>query len=112
MDAKQKEMAHKLNQLKHSASGAHTPRGKRRMGGGGDSFGGGGGGESSGYGTTHFSADSHSLDGAVSHSRLESIEAAVSQSRQVIMDQLRETKLEVDSVWGEIKRDNVANQKR
>ena len=111
LDTKQKEMAHKINQLKHASSGSHTPRMKRRPvgGGGGDPL---GVGESPGYGSTHFAADSHSLDGAVNHSRLEGIEAAVAQSRQVIMDQLRETKLEVDSVWGEIRRDNDLNKKR
>ena len=116
IDTKQKELIHKVNQLKHNTSqgqGSHTPRSKRRqLDQGGNGSGGGGGLGSGGYSSTNFSADSHALDNAMNHNRLESIEQAVEASRQVILDQLRETKLEVDSVWGEIRRDNDLNQKR
>ncbi|GMI00044.1 hypothetical protein TrLO_g11750 [Triparma laevis f. longispina] len=120
IDLKQKELTHKVNQLKHNEkqSQSHTPRrAPRTIGGGGGgggaggghhgSFGGGGGG-----GATHFAADSHALDGEINVGRLDSIEQSMEASRQVILDQLRETKQQVDSVYGEIRRDHNQTNKQ
>ncbi|GMH82571.1 hypothetical protein TrST_g12503 [Triparma strigata] len=107
IDQKQKELTHKVNQLKHNEkqSQSHTPRSHRatRTIGQGGGFGGGGGG---GAGATHFAADSHALDEGIKLGRLESMEQSMESTRQVIFDQLRETKQQVDSVYGEIRRNN------
>jgi len=65
---------------------------------------------SKGGGATHFATDENQF-GEKEEKRLASVEQALETTREALMSNVREVKLNVDSVWGEVKRDHNEHKK-